>query len=156
MSICLLDTSILCELLKIPDRCQRSDEIRAELLRKAESETLLLPISAVVETGNHIGQIKDGRLRRDCAKQFVALVQQAFRGETPFTATSFFERDELLEWIDTFPEWATHGSGFADLTIFKEFERQCQLHQARRVYIWSRDKHLSSYDRAPQTTLLRG
>lgn len=148
MSICLLDTSILCELLQIPDRCQRSDEIRAELLRKTTSkETLLLPISAVVETGNHIGQIKDGRLRRECAKKFVALVQQAFRGQAPFRATSFFERDELLEWLDAFPEWAMQGSGFADLTIYKEFERQCQLNQSRRVYIWSRDRHLSAYDR---------
>lgn len=148
MSICLLDTSILCELLQIPDRCQRSAEIRAELLRKTESkETLLLPISAIVETGNHIGQIRDGRLRRDCATRFMTLAQQAFRGQAPFRATSFFERDEFLEWLESFPEWATQGSGFADLTIYKEFERECQLNPARRVYIWSRDRHLSSYDR---------
>lgn len=150
MSVCLLDTSILCEILEVPGRCDHKTEVLAALEGKVkERESLLLPMSAIVEAGNHIGQNGDGRQRREAAGRFVSLVQQAIRGETPFTPTPFFETEALLEWLAHFPDWAMRGSGLADLTIAKEFERQCALHRQRSVYIWSLDGHLSSYRREP-------
>lgn len=157
MSVCLIDTSILCEFLQVPNLCESYAEVEAEMSRKIEGrESLLLPMSTLIETGNHIGQNGDGRQRRSVAQRFVDLVQQAIRGETPFTPTPFFEPEVLLQWIGEFPDWAMRtdskgrGSGLADLTIAKEFERQCALHRMRRVYIWSSDAHLSSFDRAAQ------
>jgi len=38
-------------------------------------------------------------------------------------------------------------TGLADLTIIKEFERQCELHRLHRVFVWSCDHHLQGYDR---------
>ena len=35
----------------------------------------------------------------------------------------------------------------ADLSIAKEFDRQCRLHPFRRVAVWSLDKHLALFDR---------
>lgn len=55
----------------------------------------------------------------------------------------------MLAWLDEFPAWANQGSGLADLTIKKEFDRLCSIHRKRRVYIWSLDTHLSSYDHTP-------
>lgn len=156
MSICLLDTSILCEFLQVPNLCESFAEVEAELRRKIEArESLLLPMSSILETGNHIAKNGDGRQRRMTAARFVDLVRQAIRGETPFTPTPFFEAEDLLEWLGEFPDWTARGSGtnrgpgLADLTIFKEFERLCALNRKRRVYIWSTDRHLSSYDRQP-------
>jgi hypothetical protein len=150
LSICLIDTSILCELLQIPNRCESFEEVEAEMGRKIEAgHLLLLPMSAIIETGNHIGQNGDGRQRRKAATDFVALIEQAIRGKTPFTPTPFFESEDLLEWLGEFPDWAARGSGLADLTILKEFERQCALNRQRRVYIWSKDQHLFSCDRRP-------
>ena len=150
MSICLLDTGILCELLEIPYLCKDSAAILFELEGKVRNgETLLLPLSTVVETGNHIGQNGDGRQRREAAQKFIELVRAALQGKTPFTPTPFFETEALLGWLDEFPDWASRGSGLADLTIVKEFDRQCLLNPTRRVYIWSLDRHLSSYDRQP-------
>ncbi|HBL31010.1 MAG TPA: hypothetical protein DD490_29635 [Acidobacteria bacterium] len=150
MSICLLDTSILCELLRIPDHCDAPEEIAAGLSRKIrDRESLLLPMSAIVETGNHIGQIRSGRQRRATAEKLVRLVRQAILGESPFTPTPFFESEALLAWLDEFPDWAVQGAGLADLTIKKEWDRLCLLHPQRRIYIWSLDTHLSSYDRQP-------
>ena len=114
-----------------------------------QKEVLLLPMSAILETGNHIGQNGDGRQRRKAAQRFVALIQKAIRGETPFTTTPLFEVEALLEWLEEFPNWAGRGSGLGDLTILGEWERQCALNPAKRVYIWSTDRHLSSYDRRP-------
>lgn len=155
MSICLIDTSILCEILQVPNKCGNHREIYSQMEQKIETESLLLPMSAIIETGNHIGQNGDGRQRRAAADRFVTIIQQAIRGETPFTTTPFFEREDLQVWLAEFPDWAMRtdakgkGSGFSDLTIFKEFERQCALNRNRRVYIWSNDQHLSSYDRRP-------
>lgn len=156
MSVCLIDTTILCELLEVPNKCESSDVVLSEMEDKVKArESLLLPMSTILETGNHIGQNGDGRQRRETARKFVRLIEQAVQGETPFTPTRFFEPDELLQWIGEFPDWAGRsdsrgkGSGLGDLTIYKEFERQCELHRARRVYIWSLDRHLSSYSREP-------
>jgi hypothetical protein len=119
----------------------------------ARKERLILPVSAIIETGNHIGQNGDGHQRRTTAENFVELIQQAIREETPFTTTPFLKREDLEEWLADFPDWAMRtddkgkGSGLADLTIVKEWERQRALNPGRRVYIWSTDRHLSSYDR---------
>lgn len=145
--ICLIDTSILCEFLNVPTLCSRAEDITEELQRKIERrETLLLPMSSILETGNHIGQNGDGRQRRETAQRFVDLIVKAVRGETPFTATPFFEADDLLTWLAEFPAWAGYGQGLADLTIAQEFHRQRRLNPQRRVYIWSLDTHLSSLD----------
>ncbi len=156
MSICLIDTGILCEILKVPNLCGSSEAVLSDLEDKIRAgELLLLPMTTILETGNHIGQNGDGRQRRETAGRFASLIEQAVHGETPFTPTPFFESQELLGWIGEFPHWAGRvdsrgkGSGLGDLTIFKEFERQCGLHRARRVYIWSFDRHLSSYSREP-------
>jgi hypothetical protein len=156
VSICLIDTSILCEILEVPNVCGSSELIVSDMEDKIRAgETLLLPMSTILETGNHIGQNGDGRQRRRTATKFVRLIEQAVRGETPFTPTPFFEPQELLGWIGELPDWAGRvdpqgkGSGLGDLTIYKEFERQCGLHRARQVYIWSLDRHLSSYSREP-------
>ena len=150
MSVCLVDTSILCEILQVPNKHGNYEEIYNLMTRKIEErESLLLPMSAILETGNHIGQNGDGRQRRTTAERFVDFIRQAIRGDTPFTPTPFFEAEPLLEWLGEFPDWAGRGSGLADLTILKEFERQCALNRARRIYIWSLDGHLSFYDHKP-------
>jgi hypothetical protein len=150
VSICLVDTSIVCEILQVPNRCGNHREIFAEMERKIRTDTLLLPMSAIIETGNHIGHNGDGRQRRKAAVDFVDFVKKALLGQSPFTATQLFKESEsLLEWLDDFPDWAGRGSGLGDLTIFKEFDRQCALNPSRRIYIWSLDGHLSSYHREP-------
>lgn len=149
MSICLIDTSILCEILQVPNKCGNHREVYAQMEKKIEKERLLLPMSAIIETGNHIGQNGDGRQRRATARHFVLMIQQAIRGETPFTTTPFLKGEDLEMWLAEFPDWTQRKSGLADLTIAKEFERQCDLNPSRRVYIWSTDSHLSSYDRRP-------
>ncbi|MDC0712149.1 hypothetical protein POL68_27025 [Stigmatella sp. ncwal1] len=149
MSICLVDTSVFCELLRVPNMDQRHAEVIAEFEKKLKiPETLLLPMTTVLETGNHIGQQGDGRQRREAASRFTAQVRRALEGRSPFAPTRLLNRESLLEWLDEFPEWALKGSGLGDLSILKDFEHQCALHRGRRVYIWSLDVHLSCYDRA--------
>jgi hypothetical protein len=58
--------------------------------------------------------------------------------------------DELGRYLSEFPDHAMRGLTLGDLSIIKEFERQCELHHARRVFIWSLDQHLGAYDRPPK------
>lgn len=148
-TIRIIDTSVLCNILRVPKKDQdgerAADEFR-EALR--ENEVLLLPVAVIYETGNHIAQSGDGRVRRQVARAFVDLVQKAFSGELPFTPTPQQHPDEMLQWISEFPDSAARGVGFGDLSIVRIFHQQCDLNHARRVVIWSYDKHLQSYDRA--------
>jgi len=149
-AICLVDTSIFCELLKVPNKYEDHEGFRSELAEKIGlKETLILPMTTILETGNHIGQQGDGTLRRKTATRFVSQVKQALRGETPFTPTPLFSDQGLLDLLDAFPDWAKQGKGFGDLTIVKEWERLCEVHPNRRVYIWSKDGDLQGYDNDP-------
>ena len=107
-------------------------------------------MATVIETGNHIGQNGDGNQRRQCAERFVAQVEKAIDGDSPFTPMNFLEADILRNWLNDFPNWAMQGSGLGDLSITKDWEKQCERFLGHRVYIWSLDEHLAAYDRPPQ------
>ncbi|MBX3177069.1 MAG: hypothetical protein KF886_06910 [Candidatus Hydrogenedentes bacterium] len=151
MSICLIDTSIFVEILKVPGKCSRHGEIVAALKGKIEaSEKLFLPVATIVETGNHIAQSSDGRQRRTCAERFVKQVGLAISGESPFNPISYDSYAAMGDWLANFPDFAMQGVAFADLSIIQDFERMCRRHPRRPVYIWSLDQHLTGY-RHPNT-----
>ena len=158
MTICIVDTTIFCEMLRVPNMYADPEGVRAEFETKVTAsprEEFMLPMTTILETGNHIGQNGDGGTRRKAAQRFVDQVTSAIAGRTPFTATAFLDRAKLLEWLVDFPDWAGSadakgkGSGLGDLTIYKEWDELCEKFPSRRVYIWSRDAQLSSYDRQP-------
>ena len=152
--VCLLDTSIFCEILDVPGLASDARGYQQELANKAlAEETLVLPMTTILETGNHIGQNGDGGSRRKAAERFVAQVKAAISGDAPYQASRFWKSEELALWLAGFPDWACRrdakgkGSGFGDLSLKHEWEHNCELFPFTRVYIWSLDAHLSSYDR---------
>ncbi|ETX02195.1 MAG: hypothetical protein ETSY1_04460 [Candidatus Entotheonella factor] len=148
--ICIVDTSVLCNLLRVPNRDQQYAKALSELdLYIDQGHSLLLPLATIYETGNHIAQNGNGQQRRKTAERFVDQVRQAVRGENPFRPTQTHQVEEVLEWLQMFPDRAMHGVGLADLTIIQIFHQQCQLNRVRQVFIWSYDQHLSGYNRSP-------
>ncbi len=63
-----VDTSILTNILQVPHKCRRYQEIREGS-----------------ETGNHIFQLKDGDARRRCAQKYAAVLRMTADGQTPWT-----------------------------------------------------------------------
>jgi hypothetical protein len=152
MSIGLVDTSVFCEIIPVPGRSQHRDAILEALEEHIqENVILLLPIATILETGNHIAHIPDGRQRRATAERFVELVRQALgniEGPPPWTVPQpLLAPEDLQRYLNEFPDHAMREISLGDLSIIKEYQRQCQLHQVRRVFIWSLDDHLSAYDR---------
>lgn len=107
--------------------------------------TFLLPLASMIETGNHVAHHGDGGMRRRTAERFRILVKRTLKGDTPWAPVNLFANDWLADWIDEFPDQAMRESGFGDLWIIKEFERQCRLQPLREVFIWSYDEHLHGY-----------
>lgn len=150
-AVCLIDTSIFVNILRVPDMSNDYVDIIAELELKIEDKQFMfLSMATVFETGNHISQNGDGRQRRRCAEEFVTQLQLALKGQSPFTPIDFVEADKMQRWLDEFPDWAMQGGGLGDLSIVHDWQRVCEQNKARRVYIWSLDKHLGGYDRGPE------
>jgi hypothetical protein len=147
-SVCLIDTSVFLEILNVPGKAGMHGLIIRELEEKIrDGEGLFLPMATIFETGNHIGQIGDGSQRRDRAEVFVKQVEMAIAGTSPFVHLNFVEATVMQRWLSEFPNWTRQRSGLGDLSIYHDWQDLCQKHRGRRVYIWSLDKHLASFDK---------
>ena len=147
----IVDTSILCNLLRVPQMDQDAERAAREFeAAQANRDVFLLPVAVIYETGNHIAHVANGAKRHAVAEGFVELVRRAFEGEVPFIPTPLQNPESMVEWLGEFPGRATAGMGFGDLAITKVWEEQAALNQSRRVLIWSYDRHLQGYDRLPR------
>ena len=144
----IVDTSVFCNILAVPGRCQDHEDVIAELREFIDQgDTLLLPMAAVYETGNHIAHATTGR--HQTAKRFKEQVQGALDGENPFEPTQIHDVDEVRTWLDDFPKHAAQGIGIGDRSIISVWEAMCERTPSRRVVIWAYDGDLSGYDRKP-------
>lgn len=157
-SICLIDTSIFLNFLDVPHCNENRESVLEDFKLYVESEcSLFLPMATIIETGNHIAQNGDGRTRRKTAMRFVEAVKQAFTGTAPWRLTTFPKTEDILLWIDKFPDAAgrnkapdkQEGTSFGDLSIIEEFNKSCQRFPMSEVFIWSLDSDLSCYHQKP-------
>jgi hypothetical protein len=148
MIICIVDTSILCELLKVPRRFtdQHADLLLEFERRQKAGERFLLPLTVVLETGNHIANAPDGTERRRAAEKFVTLVRQSLAGESPFDPAALPGVEDVQSWLDDFVDHAMCGRGLGDRSLIALWQQLSELHPHGRVYIWSLDGDLQGYD----------
>ena len=158
--ICILDTSIILNILNVPNKNQNRVEVLDEFKTYAESNCrFIIPLVVAVEVGNHISQNGNGDTRRKTAEQFVKMMQSTFSGELPFEISDFDLKLEWRNWIDEFTDKAgqnktaakpNEGMSLTDLSIIKEYEDIQNKNKANRnkhvkVFIWSLDSDLEAY-----------
>jgi hypothetical protein len=152
MMVTFLDTSILCELLEVPGKCQQHETVRGEFQRRAdEGERFVIPITAVIETGNHIAQAS--RDRRRAAERFCKFLAAARGGEAPFVVHQpSWDDDFLRELCDgdgtaqSFVDLAGNGQmGAGDVAILVERDRYRAASAFREVGIWTLETALGAY-----------
>ncbi len=157
---CLLDTSILLNLLDVPGRNQDKDKVIADYLTYVDAKcSFIIPFVVAVEVGNHISQNGDGGTRRKTANRFVNMMQSTFNDELPFKISNFDLKKEWQNWIGEFIDRAgqnktaakpNEGMSLTDLSIIKEYEDIQNKNKANRnkrdtVFIWSLDSDLEAY-----------
>ena len=155
MRVQFVDTSILVEILNVPEMNSNRTEIRAALTDKlASGVRLILPTAAVIETGNHVHHIKDGGLRRRCAEAFADILRLTASGEALWT---LFEST----WDGLFLTTVRSGAGTAtslvqhfaaqslscgDLTVVAERDvYRSRVAKGTEVGIWTLDAAMAAW-----------
>jgi len=152
--VTFLDTSVLVELVQVPGKCQRPAEVRAEFERRvAAGERFVIPITAIIETGNHIAQA-DGHRRR-AAATMVRFIEAAIAGTAPFLLNLISWDDAFLTELcggdgtsQSFVDLAGNGQmGAGDVAILVERDRfvASSALNARDVGIWTLERVLGAY-----------
>lgn len=153
--VVIVDTTVLLNVLDIPQRNQNRDAVLAEFDALVGGEaSILLPMAVVFETGNHIARLQNGRRRRHHAGRFCDQVRMALEDEAPWALVPLPEPADLAQWLGEFPDHVMRGQpergpGMSDLSIIKAWKAACTRHPNRRVRIWSFDGDLQGYDRHP-------
>lgn len=154
-SVCIIDTSVLLNLLNVPGKNQDKDQVMQSYAEYVDLEVVfILPMATILETGNHIAQNGNGYLRRQTAERFCDVIKGSFNGEAPYRTSEFPDIKTVMSWIDDFPDVAGRnksaqqigeGTSFGDLSIIKEFEKCVARFSMSEVFIWSLDCDLSQY-----------
>ncbi len=149
-----VDTSVLCDLLSVPGKCQDTETVRLELRQLvADGVQLVLPIATIIETGNHIAQVGDGHGRRQSAERFVKLLRATTDGVLPWVLHAVEWDESMLQLLcdgtpstGTFVDLAGAGVlGAGDLTILAEREMFANRTSGIAVGVWTHDQRLAAY-----------
>ena len=166
--ILILDTSVLCCLLKVPGKqtCgsddDRWDHDRISKLVEEETElssNLVLRLAAIIETGNHIAQAKIGDRFAAAVRlaEFMASAADETTPWAPFThQVGLWEAPELKEFAVSWPRLAAAGMSIGDATIVDVADYYAKI--GWHVEIVTGDAGLKAYEPAapPRVPRRRG
>ena len=153
LTVRFVDTSVLCNLLDVPGRNQHRDEIRAEFeaLVREGSTRFVIPVTTVIETGNHIANA-DGD-RRAAAERLDRLLAQAARDDAPWQlhAVTWDARflDALRAGASTGSTMVDHlgnaTMGTGDLAILCERDEFLRRSSFRSAEVWTLEATMAAY-----------
>ncbi len=155
MTVVFIDTSVLCNFLRIPGKAQQQLDVHKDYeLRSNAGDTFVLPMAAIVETGNHIEQLSDGAERRRCAQGLTDILRLVAQETQPWVLVETeWNGDLLKQFCDgseskstpAFVDVATEGAlGGGDLAILIERDRYAKRVIAQTVEIWTYDQQLKA------------
>jgi hypothetical protein len=92
------------------------------LERIRKGQRIFLPLTPILETGNHIGQMSEGTRWRRCAESLRDLVRKAREAPStvPFSPLGDWLGKDVEDFLDAFPDWVGKGIGLGDLTIQRD------------------------------------
>lgn len=156
MKVTLVDTSVLCELLQVPGKSepQRRTEMLEEIdVRSSEGERLVLPFTAVVETGNHI--VQSGGDRHRVAQRLTAFLRLALQADSPFFVPELpFGREFVAALAEgdstgrTLAELAAAKMGTGDVAILVQRDQLRHGGAFETVDVWTLDQDLDDVARS--------
>jgi hypothetical protein len=155
MTVVFIDTSVLCNFLRIPGKAQYEEVVHKDYERRRnDGNMFVLPMASIIETGNHIEQLSNGEQRRRCADDLTKILRLVATDTSPWVLVETAWDCELLKQFcdggegDSTPAFldvATEGSlGGGDLTILIERDRYAKSVKASTVEIWTYDQQLAA------------
>lgn len=152
-TVWFVDTSVLVNLLDLDGFNQDKKSVADDLKRRlAAGDTLILPVTAIIETGNHIAHHGDGGHRRTVAEKFAAVLQDIRAGTAPWQLHSVYWDAAFLEHLIagastgmTLVEQAANRMGCGDLCVLAEREAYRRNSAIKDVRVWSLDNHLQAH-----------
>jgi hypothetical protein len=164
--VLLMDTSILCVWLEVPGKTtcgatsDKWDKARVDQLLESEIKAgtnLILPLAAIIETGNHIAQANSRRY--EMARALAQIIISAADAKSPwgaFTEQSALWETEKLRQLAT--QWASElamgGTSIGDATIKVLAEYYAEI-PGCRVEILTGDSGLKAYEPMPPVKIPR-
>lgn len=148
MNVRFIDTSVMANMLEIPDKCSDAEKVQDEFKQVIEAkEVLILPIATIIETGNHIAHIADRNARRNIAGKFGEYLRKTAEGEAPWQLYgTVIDKEGLLYLVDHIEENAIRKIGIGDVSIIHAYEQyRDTVPGIGRIMIWSTDTHLQGY-----------
>jgi hypothetical protein len=144
----LIDTSIFCEILKVPDMDSKHTEVIEQMNKEIEKgSSFFLPYSTIIETGNHIAHAKRGD-RFKTAKRYIKAITAAIDGQAPWVLLQIPSVQDMQQWLVRFPaDYAVKTIGAGDASIIQDYHKLCEMHPMKNVAIWSLDDDLKGYQR---------
>lgn len=156
-SVVFLDTSVLLNVLDVPNKNGERAAVvpRFKELARSRGSLMVIPMAAVIEVGNHIAQLDDGRVRRERMERFADFLRSSLSGTPPWVVSGAtwdgpFLAD-LVEGHEQRPgivDLSSTGVGAGDGSILLELERYRQRSDVPTklpVELWSLDQGLQAY-----------
>ncbi|MEO5377310.1 MAG: hypothetical protein H7832_05945 [Magnetococcus sp. DMHC-6] len=153
--ILVFDTSILCVWLQIPGKmsCGPKDNVwdyqRVDKLITQEEKngsTFVLPLAAIIETGNHISQCSGDRY--ELANKFATIIRKTADEKTPWAAftqqAEMWDKVRLNRLADEWPKLAVQRVSIGDATI-KDVADYYAKSGIQTVEIITGDEQLRNY-----------
>ncbi len=150
-AVVFVDTSVIVRLIGI-DGEQLANEVAAEFDRRREAgQRFVLPVTALIEVGNHVAQLSSDRRR--FAERLRQVIEEAHRPNPPWilhqaTLNQGFT-EELLAGNSTGSNLVTllgdGRLGTGDVAILVERDQFKQNVAHTGVKVWTFDNELSAY-----------
>lgn len=148
-----MDTCVLLHILEVPGRSetQKTNLYTEKLINiSLRGNTLIIiPLSVVIETGNHINHISDYTKKMDCVNKFMDILNKVKTKEAPWVIYGYDYNEERIEKvIDKYTSLVVSNTGMGDVFILEAFETYVEATPKKilgKVEIWTEDHHLSSY-----------
>ena len=148
-----IDTSVLLEILEVQHCCKNSKKYQQELVEfyGKENATLIMPISVLIETGNHINHIPDKVMKMDALKKFIDILELFLNSKKPWVFYGYnFGVDDISRIKEQYAQVVSAKVGIGDVFILDAYYQyieklKADASQNHLISIWSLDEHLSAY-----------
>lgn len=153
--VIILDTSILCVWLQVPgkDTCCSGrdiityDKVRAKIEDEiAQGAEFVLPLAAIIETGNHIAQAHGDK--HAIINSFANHIKESIDGNIPWVTFTnqleLFSDENLKSALNTWQKTANTGQSLGDALIVEVAKYYSNY--GFDVEIYTGDKGLKAYE----------